>query len=238
MSRSGTPQDLIAKTALRSLQSSPPAAEGVLRRLSERLEADSPFEQFTESAEEEEPLEDLPRFQLSSSAAAEALRVIARTSELFEAITVDSKLNELAKLLSHLTDMKTGSQRICVMTDYVATLFYLSADFEDRSMNCILLYGAMSAEDRHRSLKSFANAKGILLATRAATEGDTFGEVTDLVLYDIPRSRTALLDLLGRFDRFDRQSQLKIHVLAPSDSVNGPDFEPLRLLREILNSER
>jgi hypothetical protein len=98
--------------------------------------------------------------------AGEASKVIARALEQFEEISVDSKLNELEKLLSRLTTTKTGYGRICVLTDYVATLFDLSAELEDRSMNCLLLYGAMSAEDRHRSLMSFANGKGILLACR------------------------------------------------------------------------
>jgi hypothetical protein len=208
---SEAPQDLITKIALRSLQSSPPAAEAVLRRLSERLKADSALEQSTEFVEEE-PIEDLPKFQLSRSAAAEASRLIARALEQFEDITVDPKLNELAKLLSNLTKTKTGSRRICVLTDFVATLFYLSADIEDRSMNCFPLYGAMSAEDRHLSLMSFANAKGILLATRAAiSETNTMGEVTDLVLYDIPGSKAGLLDVLARGERPSQQLPRRVY---------------------------
>jgi SNF2 family DNA or RNA helicase len=234
---SGGPQNLITKIVLRSLQSSPTAAEGVLRRLSERLMANGALEQSTEFAEEE-PLEDPPRFQVSPSVTAEASEVIARALEQFEEITVDSKLNELGKLLSRLTKTKTGSPRICVLTAYVATLFYLAADIEDRNMNCLRLHGSMSVEDRHRSLMSFGNAEGILLATPAAmTEGDTMGEVTDLVLYDIPGTRAALVDVLARFDWFDRRSQLSIHILAPADSVDRPDSEPIQLLREILDSD-
>jgi hypothetical protein len=64
------------------------------------------------------------------------------------------------------------------------------------------------------------------------------GDVTDLVLYDTPNSRAALLNLLGRFDRIDRRSQLSIHVLASADSIDDTRSEPFRLLREVLDSER
>ena len=46
-------------------------------------------------------------------------------------------------------------------------------------------------------------------------KGLALPDVTDLVLYDLPRNGPALLQMIGRFDRFGRMSQLNIHVLAP-----------------------
>jgi hypothetical protein len=53
------------------------------------------------------------------------------------------------------------------------------------------------------------------------TEGITLGDTTDLVLYDIPPGKIALQQVLGRFDRFGRRTELSVHVLTPSDSVDG-----------------
>jgi len=54
----------------------------------------------------------------------------------------------------------------------------------------------------------------MLIASRAAVgAGVDLQEVTDLVLYDNPESGAALKQILGRFDRIGRVSQLKVHIL-------------------------
>jgi len=51
-------------------------------------------------------------------------------------------------------------------------------------------------------------------------EGTDLSQVTDLVLYDIPSTEVALQQVLGRVDRFGRESQLNVHALVP---MNGAD---------------
>ena len=38
--------------------------------------------------------------------------------------------------------------------------------------------------------------------------------VSELVLYDVPESRTSLSQVLGRFDRLGRERQLKVYLLS------------------------
>jgi superfamily II DNA or RNA helicase len=215
------PQGWITKSILRSLQSSPPAVEGVLRRLMASLSANSDLKNPPEFVEEEVP-EDGLKFQFRRSTADDASRIAGQALKDIEEMSVDSKLHALGELLNHITETKTSSQRICILTDYLATLFYLAAEIDGRGMGCVLLHGEMSVQDRQRALMSFAIGEGVLVATRAVmTEGITLGDTTDLVLYDIPRGKIVLQQVLGRFDRFGRRTQLSVHVLTPSDSVDG-----------------
>jgi len=99
------------------------------------------------------------------------------------------------------------------------------------------LHGRMRNEERQSALTKFSGDGGILMATRAAlSEGDALGEVTDLVLYDVPDGKDALQQVLGRFDRFGRRTQLNVHTFVPSGSADSPVPESLLLLREALGS--
>jgi hypothetical protein len=52
------------------------------------------------------------------------------------------------------------------------------------------------------------------------------------LLYDIPGSKVAQQQILGRFDRIGRTNQLNVYVFATSDSADNITSEPLRLIRE------
>ena len=75
------------------------------------------------------------------------------------------------------------------------------------------------------------------MATGAVmVEGVDLREVTDLVIYDMPGSRLALQQLLGRFDRLGRRSRLNVgHVLVPSNDAEAIS-QRLGLVRELLAS--
>jgi ERCC4-related helicase len=133
--------------------------------------------------------------------------------------------------------VKISSTRVCVLTEYVATLFYLAAELESRGRTCHVFHGGMPAEERLRTLAMFAIEGGILVATRGVVSGSVaLGEVTDLVLYDTPGSPAALQSVLARVDRFGRKTQLNIHVLVPSNDVAGGAAESLELLHRMVDS--
>jgi superfamily II DNA/RNA helicase len=125
-------------------------------------------------------------------------------------------------------------KRICVCTQFVDTLYYLSAEIEGHDMTCQLLYGEMGAADRHHSLKVSSEGQKILVVTTEATEGVNLQKMTDLILYDIPISKTILQQLLSRFDRFGRDNQLHIYAFVPSNSSDSYIANSMALLRDLL----
>jgi hypothetical protein len=66
------------------------------------------------------------------------------------------------------------------------------------------------------------------------SEGIALGEVTDLVLYDVPDGKDALQQLLGRFDRFGRRTQLNVYTLVPSGGTE--DHVSDHFVREMLQT--
>ena len=228
----GVPQRFTATTLFRALRSSPAALEGMLRRLVARSEARGSMDASSETAEEE-MLEDAPAGQMDRPTAETVVELAGRALQEIEAMGGDSKLEVFSRLMSRLNGAKMPSRRICVLTDYVGTLYYLAAEIEGRDVACQLLHGGMKAEERARSLTPFSSAGGILVATRGAlTEGLTLREVTDLVLYDVPGSKIALQEVLGRFDRLGRLTPLNVHVLVPSNDPNGLIAAHIGLLRD------
>ncbi len=230
----GTPQQgWIAKSLFLSLQSSPASLEGALQRLAEGLKTQDGMEAPLEDLEEE-VLEDELAGRVDLPTAEKAAGLATRALQEIEEINGDSKLGAFGVLLSHLNEANMPSRRIWVLTEYLGTLYYLAAEIEGLGLACRLLHGGMSPEDRHRSLALFSSAGGILVATRAVMTGLSLREVTDLVLYDVPISKLALQEVLARFDRFGRSSQLNIYVLTPSHGSEGFIANPLTTLRELL----
>jgi hypothetical protein len=226
-----TPQTRLGTEHLiRSLHSSPAALEGTLRllvaRSGEEHRIDTLLEDIAETAIE------VPA-ELGGAGTPEAMRKIAeRALQELEAIESDSKLGALASLLAGIPEQEKLLRRICVLTEYMSTLYYLAADIEGRSLACLLLHGGMSDEARRQSLRTFLGTGGILVATMAVmTEGLSMPDVTDLVLYDLPGDPLALENILGRFDRFGRTSRLNVHALAQADGVDRFLQERLRNLR-------
>ena len=123
----GTPQQgWVAKSLYGSLQSSPAALEGALQRFVGRLPAPESMELFAETSEEDS-IENLPGGLMDRAIAEKAAGIADHALQEIEAISSDSKLDALGGLLSHLTEAKTPPRQICVLTEYVGTLYYLVA---------------------------------------------------------------------------------------------------------------
>ena len=235
-------QGLIARSLRRCLGSSPAALESALQRLLRGLATDylEPLLESTEegvAASEEDVLEaqsDSKMDRLDAEKAGIAMRALQQ----IDAIGGDSKLAAFVGLVGQLNGVTAPARRICVLTDYRATLYYLAAGIEGPpwGLACRLLHGDMNADDRHRSLALFSSAGGILVATTAVTEGVNLRDVTDLVLYDLPNSEPVLWRVLGQFDRFLRVTQLNVHVFVPTNSGDVLISEAVQLLRNILGS--
>jgi superfamily II DNA/RNA helicase len=194
-------------------------------------------EPLADVIDDEESLENRLGAWLDTGTAQRAATVAALLGERIEGLGRDSKLTAFAALLDRLEAESASSRRICVLTEYVATLFYLAAEIEAHGVPCRLLHGSMTAEDRQGSLELFSHAGGVLAATSATmSEGIVLPEVTDLILYDIPVTNTALQQVLGRFGRFGRRTQLNVYALLPSIDAFGASSDSVQLLREALGS--
>lgn len=228
-----TRQGVVAKALLRSARSSTAPLEAMLQRLAASDGADDSWAGL--EAPDDETAGEEPDGTIDGPSVERIGAVVGRALQDIEAIQADSKINAFAGLLSGLGKADMPTRRVCVLTNFTETCFYLAAEIENRGQHCQVLNGRMASDDRVRALATFTTAGEILVATRTVMmEGIDVSRVTDLVLYDIPNTEAALQQVLGRFDRFGRLSQLNVHVLVSSHSADGVNSEPLGLLREVV----
>jgi ERCC4-related helicase len=220
----------IKTSLLRHVESSPPAIESFLRKLSERSLAERKLGQSSEAPDDESSDEQ----EISGVFPEETLETVEKVLQYIDQLSTDSKLEMLGKFLHHRLSKTGTSARVAIVADYLATLFYLAAEMESRNIKFALIHGGMSSEDREKLLMSLADAETVLLTTRGAIPDNiALAQTTDVLLYDIPSNELALQKSLRRFDRFGRKSQLTIHVLVPSNSPDAPMFEALGVLRDV-----
>jgi ERCC4-related helicase len=248
--QSGTSQQsFIARSWLRSFQSSPAALESKLPKLaSVRGQATQQDEVLLDDLEDEASVENLLGHWLNPEVAQKAATVADRLAEGIEGLGSDSKLNALVELMNQMTKPGQSLRRICVVTDYIPTLFYIAEGLETQGLYIFvapevqggrfwLLHGSMNYEDRQSSIAAFRGNGGVLIATSAAvSEANAMPDVTDLVLYDVPSGGQAMQQVLGRFDRFGRRTQLNVYALFPSPDTLGTASESIQLLRQFLGA--
>jgi hypothetical protein len=220
----------ITTLILRRLRSSPPAIEAVLRRLVEGQ--GSYFHSSQISAAK--AADQAERSRTGQIIAKEAIISALQALQQVEELPSDSKLDAFGKRLDQIIAERGSAGRICVLTEYLASMFYLAADMEGRGIPCHEVHGEMGAEDRDRVLESLSRFGGVLVTTRAPiSENVNLSEFEDLVLYDLPPSKLALQELLAAFNRFGRIEPLNVHVLKAAEAE-----DPLKLLeRSIVLSE-
>jgi superfamily II DNA or RNA helicase len=223
----------IANSMLRCFQSSQAALEHSLQRLAEGADARSDSDEPLGELERELP-EGESDVQTDLNISGTVAEIARRALQQIEEIDGDSKLKAFVELLAQLNKVGMPSRRICVLTNYLGTLYYLAAAIEDQGRQCQLLHGGMSAEERQAVLAQISDTGTILIATTAMLQGIVLPEVSDLVFYDIPNKKVALQVVLGRFDRFGRQTRLNVHALTPTHIADGFATEGLGLLRELI----
>jgi tetratricopeptide (TPR) repeat protein len=142
-----------------------------------------------------------------------------------DALGEDSKASRLVKLVQELITKEPPSARICILTKYTDTLFYLGAVLDDTGLPIRLVHTASSVEERQRILEEPASASGVLLAEAPALKGYEAPDMTDLVLYELPNKETEASVLIGRFNGLGREAQLRVHVLIPESSPSAPTVQ-------------
>jgi superfamily II DNA or RNA helicase len=235
LERAGEWRRLVAHTLRGHLESSPAALEGVLRGFIDRR---TRFDAEVEEAmlEEAEGADETGYWRADPTTSDEIRLLVDRALQQIESNHTDSKLAAFAALVERLHGDEGRDRRVCVVTNYVATLYYLAAEIEGRKIRYHTLHGGMTPDTRGSALDSFRREGGILLTTNAAiAEGVSLTDTSDLVLFDVPTSHLRLQQVLGRFDRFGRKDQLTVHALAFS-GASEEVAQGLAMLRTVLNA--
>jgi superfamily II DNA/RNA helicase len=221
LERAGEWPKLVAHALRRELESSPAALERVLRRI---IDGRARFDAQVEEAalEEVEGTDETGYWRADPTTSEEIRLLVDRALQQIESNHTDAKLAAFAALIERLHGEEGRDRRVCVVTNYIATLYYLAAEFEGRNIQYHTFHGRMTPDTHGSALDSFCREGGILLVTAAMAEGINLTNTSDLVLFDVPTSRLRLQQVLGRFDRFGRKDQLTVHALAfsgPSEEV-------------------
>jgi superfamily II DNA/RNA helicase len=138
-------------------------------------------------------------------------------------------------LLKPRQKLEDGRDECCVLTSYVSTLYYLAAELEQRGIPSMLLHGSMGGETQREAWQRFEDGDSVLLATNVVTnEGLDLSKVTNLILYDLPRNKIALLQTIGRFDSVGRVRRLSIYVFRSDDGQDLTQLQLLSSLHEII----
>jgi superfamily II DNA/RNA helicase len=172
--------------------------------------------------------------KLEPVAVAKLSKFIGQMIAKIESIPTDSKLIALGAAVDELHQVGTSKRRICILTDRLATCYYLAAEIEGRSIRSQVWHAGMSADDRENARARFADNGEILVSTSAVlNEGISLSIVTDLMFYDLPANTETLSQVIGRFDRLGRTQQLLVHAIIPA---NGSETMSSRvtILREFM----
>ena len=162
-------------------------------------------------------------------------KLVEELLDAIETIGTDSKLSAFDSLMNQFTSRNHVAAKVCIVTEYVSTLYYLVAEVERLGRVCRMLHRELPYERRREALHAVSLQEGILVATQQTMEeGLDLRFVTDLVLYDLPNNDFSLELLLGRFNRVGRSSRLHIHALVNTDLRDDVLREPLNRLRRAL----
>lgn len=212
-------QGLLASIVKLSAQSSLSALEEVLRRLRHRLAHGTVDTlQSVDEHDDETDADELPLLPPAENRA--LLEALNKCLEELDSLAGDSKLKWLTQMLVDAKTRGKLAHSICVLVHYRATLFYVQTALEELGLATYVLHGALSFDARFEAVRNFQERGGILLATTALmTEGLNLAKVESLVLYDCPRSRLMLQQVLGRFQRFGRTEPLTIDVINGGEAI-------------------
>lgn len=197
-------EEWIIKLLVNRAQSSPQALESMLRRLEKRLTEN--LEAKPNSSADNGAEQVHHNLELAIALVHDALAEI-------DALKEDTKLERFVQLLNKLEQSPLPQKRICILTRYVATQYYLAAALDGEGKEFSILRTSLNRDEQHRALERFIVDGSILVSTAAAVPGKpSWSKVTDLILYERP-GKKALEQILMNFNSFGRQQPLNVHIM-------------------------
>jgi SNF2 family DNA or RNA helicase len=166
----------------------------------------------------------------SSAALGESLTTLAggelispeyRTRALALASSARS-MQESAKreALSRILD--EHREQVIVFSEHLPTLDLIKNRVETHNRRAIIYQGGLSRDDRARRLRAFKESpSGVLIGTRAATEGLNLQFCNVLVNYELPWNPMVIEQRIGRIHRIGQKRDAHIINFAAEDTIEA-----------------
>ena len=152
----------------------------------------------------------------------------------------NTKLHRLVALLTRMGVSATGSERVVIFSERIATLELLQEQLTKalklKADQIAVFHGTLDDQEQQKLVKAFGSEKSavrILLASDAASEGINLHHFCHrLVHYDIPWSLITLEQRNGRIDRYGQTQVPELHYLIgrPSNAELRGDLRVLDVL--------
>lgn len=137
-------------------------------------------------------------------------------AEQAEAVTTHAKLEELTTLLTKSED------RLVVFSEHLPTVDLIGERVGALGRPAITFTGSLNRLQRHQALKRFKREpRGVLVSTRAGTEGLNLQFCHQLVNYELPWNPMVVEQRIGRVHRFGQTREVELFNYAAKGTVEA-----------------
>ena len=137
-------------------------------------------------------------------------------AEQAKSITTHSKLEHVSSLLVGMDD------RAVVFSEHLPTIALIEKRVKSLGRPAITFTGSLNRLERHRALTRFKNEpNGVLVSTRAGTEGLNLQFCHQLVNYELPWNPMVVEQRIGRVHRFGQKREVELHNYAAHGTVES-----------------
>src|SRR5436309_5997311 len=144
-------------------------------------------------------------------------RAIARQlAQRAQRIKTHAKLDVLTKVLKETPD------RVVVFSDHRPTIQLIEERVKQLGRKPIVYWGAHSTAERDTRIRAFhQDPRGVLIATRAGSEGRNLQFCNVLVNYDLPWNPMVVEQRIGRLHRIGQTREVHIVNLAAAGTIEA-----------------
>lgn len=174
----------------------------------------------------------LPKVTSSSRSAIESLTTIAENekyhaetrgiarslADRYKALTYDSKIETLVKLIRDIQTSDPGAQ-ILIYTKHPTTLSYIIEKLTPHNFEMVAYPGGLEREERQARVQAFRDGAQILISTETGAEGLNFQFCHHLINYDLPWNPMSVEQRIGRLDRIGQKHDIHVYSLATKDTM-------------------
>ncbi len=137
-------------------------------------------------------------------------------AEQAAAVTTHVKLDELTTLLG------ASGERVVVFSEHLPTIDLIAQRVDALGRPAITFTGSLGRLQRHQALRRFRHEpNGVLVSTRAGTEGLNLQFCHQLVNYELPWNPMVVEQRIGRVHRFGQTREVQLFNYAARGTVEA-----------------